>query len=114
MTDPIRRSTPASGLLQLEINRPERRNALNAAAYEGLIAGLADAAAADAVRVVVLTGAERCFTSGHDMADFRTRAEEPGGHAAMRYLGAIASFDKPVVAAVEGVAIGIGTTMLLH
>jgi enoyl-CoA hydratase/carnithine racemase len=114
MTYPIRRSTPASGLLQLEINRPERRNALNAAAYEGLIAGLADAAADDAVRVVVLTGAERCFTSGNDIADFMTRAEEPGGHAAIRFLRAIASFDKPVVAAVEGFAIGIGTTMLLH
>ena len=114
MTDVIRRTTPSPGLLQLEINRPERRNALNGAAYEGLIAGLADAMADDAVRVVVVTGAERCFTSGNDIADFMTRAEEPGGHPAIRFLRAIASFDKPVVAAVEGFAIGIGTTMLLH
>jgi enoyl-CoA hydratase/carnithine racemase len=114
MTDVIRRTTPSPGLLQFEINRPERRNALNGAAYEGLIAGLADAMADDAVRVVVVTGAERCFTSGNDIADFMTRSEEPGGHVAIRFLRAIASFDKPVVAAVEGFAIGIGTTMLLH
>lgn len=114
MTDTIRRSTPAPGLLQLEINRPKRRNALNDEAYRGLIDGLAAAAADDAVRVVVITGAQMCFTSGNDIADFMTRQEGSADHAAIRFLRAIASFEKPVVAAVEGFAIGIGTTMLLH
>lgn len=99
----------------LRINRPEKRNALTQAMYAGLADGL-DAAALDpSVRVVVIAGSGGHFTAGNDLGDFlaeppRDCSERPVG----RFLRTIANFPKPLIAAVEGVAVGVGTTMLLH
>lgn len=103
------------GVMTLRINRPDKRNALTQAMYAGLADGL-DAAAADpAVRVVVVTGSNGHFTAGNDLGDFlaeppRDDSERPVG----RFLRTISQFPKPLIAAVEGVAVGVGTTMLLH
>lgn len=102
-------------VMTLRMNRPDKRNALTQAMYTGLADGL-DAAAGDpATRVVVITGAGGHFTAGNDLGDFlaeppRDGSERPVG----RFLRTIADFPKPLIAAVEGVAVGVGTTMLLH
>jgi enoyl-CoA hydratase/carnithine racemase len=102
------------GILLLQFNRPEKKNALNLAMYSALADHIEGAANDDAVRVIVLTGTGGCFTSGNDIVDFESGllAKEPS--PAMRFLMALFSLQKPVIAAVDGPAIGIGTTMLLH
>src|SRR5262249_43503511 len=100
-------------ILTIRIDRPEKKNALTAAMYAAMSEALQRAENDPAVRVVVITGTENCFTAGNDLADFA--AAKPGQPTpAIRYLETLASAQKPVVAAVSGVAIGIGTTMLLH
>lgn len=102
-------------VLTLRMNRPEKRNALTHVMYAGLGDGLEQAAADPGVRVVVIAGSGGHFTAGNDLNDFlasppRDGSERPVG----RFLRLISSFPKPLVAAVEGVAVGVGTTMLLH
>jgi enoyl-CoA hydratase/carnithine racemase len=101
------------GVRTLTIDRPEQRNALDAAAYRALSAGLAEAGRDTAVRVVLLTGAGGHYTAGNDLRDFQNPgpAEEAPGIVFLREL---AGFEKPLLAAVEGVAVGIGCTSLLH
>jgi enoyl-CoA hydratase/carnithine racemase len=104
----------SDGVLRIELNRPEKKNALTIAMYRALGDAL-EAASADAgVRAVLLHGRPEVFSSGNDVADFL--AEPPRGEdfAPFRFLRVLAHFDKPLVAAVGGAAIGIGTTMLLH
>ena len=113
MNETIQRSIQ-DGILLLQFNRPEKKNAVNLAMYAALADGIERAGSDNAVRVIVLTGAGGCFTSGNDIADFESGslAEEPS--PAMRFLTALFLAQKPVIAAVSGPAIGIGTTMLLH
>ncbi len=101
------------GLRLVTMNRPERRNALDRASYGALTDAFAAANGAETVRAVVLTGAGGCFTAGNDLRDFQdtqTEGESPG----MVFLAALRDCAKPVVAAVEGHAVGIGATLLLH
>jgi enoyl-CoA hydratase/carnithine racemase len=104
----------SEGILSLRINRPEKKNALNQSMYQALADGLRQADGDDAVRVILIAGSEECFTSGNDLADFigapQTGAESP----VMQFLFAISQARKPVVAAVNGIAVGVGVTMLLH
>ena len=96
----------------LRLDRPEKKNALTQAMYAALTAGL-DAADADpAVRVVILAGGAD-FTAGNDLADF-AGGRGDGPSEAFRFLEALRRFGKPLVAAVRGHAVGIGTTLLLH
>ena len=96
----------------LRLDRPDKKNALTQAMYAALTAGL-DAADADpAVRVAVLAGGVD-FTAGNDLADFAAGRGE-GPSEAFRFLEALRRFGKPLVAAVRGHAVGIGTTLLLH
>lgn len=111
MTATVLTETAAPGVTQITINRPDRRNALDVATYTGLIAALRAADADSAVKVVVLTGAGGSFSSGNDIKDF---AAADGPSVAIEFLNTISTVTKPVVAAVEGHAVGIGTTMLLH
>lgn len=96
------------------INRPDKKNALTLAMYAGLTDALQAAAADDGVRVALLHGRGGAFSAGNDLADFAAARPDADDTPSMRFLREIAHFTKPLVAAVEGVAVGIGTTMLLH
>jgi enoyl-CoA hydratase/carnithine racemase len=107
-----------NGVATIEIARPEKKNALTLAMYQAM-ADAIDAAQADAaVRALLITGQPGIFTSGNDIEDFVQRP--PGGGSdgttspVAQFMRALLECDKPVVAAVTGAAIGIGTTMLLH
>ncbi|AKQ62050.1 enoyl-CoA hydratase-related protein [Bordetella hinzii] len=101
------------GILTLTLNRPERRNALDAASYFALAEALRAAHDDLDVGAVVLTGAGGHFTAGNDLRDFQ--AGRPAGDSpGLQFLRALVDCDAPVVAAVEGHAIGIGVTLLQH
>ncbi|SIR24821.1 enoyl-CoA hydratase-related protein [Bosea sp. TND4EK4] len=115
MSESVVTETVAAGVMQITMNRPDRKNALDRASYAGLIAALAAAEADASIRAVLLTGAGGCFTSGNDIKDFAIAAASgEGPRIAIDFLTAISTARKPIVAAVEGFAVGIGTTMLLH
>lgn len=103
--------------LTLSLNRPEKKNALTGAMYAALHQQLELARTDSGVRVVVLKGEGGVFTSGNDLLDFRRTLESGiaiSDTSALRFMHALLGFPKPVVAAVEGMAIGIGATLLLH
>lgn len=115
MSESVLSQAAADGVVQITMNRPERKNALDRASYAGLIEAIAAAEADASVRVLLLTGAGGCFTSGNDIKDFAVAAAAgEGPKIAIDFLHAISTAKKPIVAAVEGFAVGIGTTMLLH
>jgi len=100
----------------LRLNRPGKKNALTDAMYETLSEALENAAVSKTIRCVVIAGGPTAFTAGADLQDFLHAAHHTEGlrPQAMRFLHRIAHAGKPLVAAVEGVAVGIGTTLLLH
>ena len=103
-----------NGVLTLEIARPEKKNAITVDMYAALAAGLRAAAEDGAVRSVLITGQPGIFTSGNDLEDFMQRPRQGMDSPVFQFMQALVGCDKPVVAAVTGAAIGIGTTMLLH
>ncbi|ROT98236.1 crotonase [Marinobacter sp. R17] len=108
--------TREPGIVRLTIRRPEKKNALTRAMYDSLSEAV-DAAAADAgVHAIVLTGCDGLFTAGNDLDDFRARAVDPDPKpsAGLAFIERLMRCDTPVIAAVEGIAIGIGTTLLFH
>jgi len=96
------------------LNRPEKKNAFTQAMYGRLTDEMEAAADDPAIRVMVLTGAGDTFSSGNDVTDFVDRIDDGGEPAAFRFLMRLPAFPKPLIAAVNGAAVGIGTTMLLH
>ncbi len=108
------RTSEADGVLELRLDRPEKKNALTAAMYESLDDGLAAAASSSTVRVVLFAAEGDVFSAGNDINDFQSRGGDAGATPATRFIRALARFAKPLVAAVQGRAVGIGTTMLLH
>ncbi len=96
------------GVLVLTLNRPTRRNAFNDQQYDDLRTALADAQTDDHVRVAVITGAPGAFSAGQDINEMGS------GRAFTPFIDQLSSFDKPLLAAVNGVAVGVGLTMLLH
>ena len=105
----------ADRVLRIEIRRPERKNALTVAMYAAMADALRGANADAGVRAVLLHGQPGIFTSGNDIADFMSAATDfAEDRPVFQFLQAIATSQKPIVAAVTGPAIGIGTTMLLH
>ncbi len=100
----------------LRFNRPQKKNALTDAMADTLSDALEDAAASAAIRCVVIAGGPDAFTAGADLNDFLHAARHADGlrAQAVRFLHCLATAGKPLVAAVEGVAVGVGTTMLLH
>jgi enoyl-CoA hydratase/carnithine racemase len=102
------------GVMTLTLNRLERKNSINLAMYGAMSDALAAAESDASVRVVVLQGHETVFSAGNDIGDFLHRPPADGESPAFRFLRCIAVFPKPLVAAVCGPAVGIGTTMLLH
>lgn len=106
--------TLTDGVMTLIMNRPDKKNALTDEMY-GLLADHLAAAAADrAVRVVVLRGEGELFSAGNDIADFAAARPGEGLRNVVRFIDALVTAPKPLVAAVQGKAVGVGTTMLLH
>ena len=107
-----------NGVATIEIARPEKKNALTVAMYQAMTDALGAARADPAVRAVLITGQPGIFTSGNDIEDFMSRPPGHGSNSAdspvFQFMRALLDCDKPVVAAVTGAAIGIGTTLLLH
>jgi len=102
------------GAATTEIARPEKKNALTAAMYQAMADALRAANDDNAVRAVLITGQPGVFTSGNDIEDFMQRPPQGSDSPVAQFMRALIEFDKPVVAAVTGAAVGIGTTMLLH
>lgn len=106
----------AGGVLAIRISRPEKKNALTAAMYASLAAALDRAAADSAIRAALVLGVPGAFSAGNDIADFLQVAMtgERGSTAVFDFLERIIMAPKPLVAGVDGLAIGVGTTMLMH
>ena len=102
------------GVTTLEIARPEKKNALTQAMYQAMADAIHAARNDNAVRALLITGQPGIFTSGNDIEDFMQRPPGSTESPAFVFMKALIGCDKPVVAAVTGAAIGIGTTMLLH
>ncbi|HEU5274642.1 MAG TPA: crotonase/enoyl-CoA hydratase family protein [Xanthobacteraceae bacterium] len=100
----------------VRINRPEKKNALTVPMYAALSAAFEEAARSPDVRCMVISGAPDAFCAGNDLQDFRDAAAHAAGLAPplLHFLVALARAEKPLVAAVRGLAVGIGTTLLFH
>src|ERR1700759_2020090 len=106
----------ADRITTVRFDRPDKKNAITSEMYAGLTAALEGASGDSSVRAVIITGSRECFTAGNDLGDFMKVAQTAVGEptAGFSFLRALATFEKPLIAAVSGVAIGIGTTLLLH
>jgi enoyl-CoA hydratase/carnithine racemase len=107
-------TTLDAGVLSIVMNRPEKKNALTHAMYAAMADALERVEQDAAIRVALITGAGDAFTSGNDLGDFMSAPPQGEDAPVFRFLRAISSAAKPVVAAVNGLAVGVGTTMLLH
>ncbi len=103
-----------NGVATIEIARPEKKNAITVAMYQAMADALNAANTEPAVRAVLITGQPGIFTSGNDIEDFTQRPRQGADSPVFQFMKALHDCEKPVVAAVTGAAIGIGTTMLLH
>lgn len=101
-------------IARIELARPEKKNALTAEMYLQLADALAAADADPLARAILLHGSRDCFTAGNDLADFLKRPPSGESSPTWRFFAVLPNLKKPVVAAVAGPAIGIGTTLLLH
>lgn len=98
----------------IAFNRPQKKNAITAAMYQAAADALKEADGHDAVRVIVITGDGNCFTAGNDLEDFLQSPPQDDHSPVTQFMNALRTTAKPVIAAVPGLAIGIGTTLLLH
>jgi enoyl-CoA hydratase/carnithine racemase len=98
----------------IRMNRPEKKNALTQPMYAEMTRSLREAGDSTAIRCIILAGAPNAFCAGSDIGDFQKRAEGGLEPVTVDFLHALARNEKPLVAAVGGTAVGIGTTMLLH
>lgn len=101
-------------IMGIRLNRPDKKNAITVAMYAALADAFERAAADKAIRAVTVTGSGGLFTAGNDIGDFMQAREVGDDMPVFRFLRAIATCPKVVIAGVEGMAVGIGTTMLLH
>ena len=113
MSDEIQRSVTGP-VMEIRLNRPDKKNAITVAMYAALADAFEEAAREPAIRVVTVSGSGGLFTAGNDLRDFQQSREGGPDMPVFRFLRAIASCPKVVIAGVSGRAIGIGTTMLLH
>ncbi|MEE1916293.1 enoyl-CoA hydratase-related protein [Pseudomonas asiatica] len=102
------------GWLGITLQRPKKYNALTLQMYDDLAALIRSAQADERIKAVVISGGEHCFTSGNDLQDFLGSPPECLDAPAFRFMDAVIDLDKPLIAAVCGAAIGIGTTLLPH
>ena len=101
-------------LLSVTLTRPERRNAITVAMYAALADAVESATSDSSIRLVTIRGEGQDFAAGNDLADFLQARPEGEELAVWRFLRALAACETPIVAAVHGNCVGIGTTMLLH
>jgi len=104
----------AQGVCEVRFNRPEKRNALTSAMYAALVTALRAAQSDSAVRAVLISGEGAGFCAGNDLQEFLAGEKFTPAHPVMEFLRTLATFDKPLLAAVHGQAVGIGVTLLLH
>lgn len=104
----------ADGVATLSFNRPEKKNAITGAMYQSLTDGLRAGATDQAVRAIVITGEGGLFTAGNDVEDFLKHPPHSGDTPVTQFMTALRDAEKPVIASVSGMAIGIGTTLLMH
>jgi enoyl-CoA hydratase/carnithine racemase len=102
------------GVVTVTLNRLDRKNSITAAMYGAMADALEHAQADDAVRVLVFQGHETVFSAGNDIGDFLNHPPATPQSPVFRFLRGLATFDKPLLAAVCGPAVGVGTTMLFH
>ena len=108
-------TSKANGILTIEFNRPDKKNAITAAMYQMMADAIRNAEGAAAVRAILITGKPEVFTAGNDLDDFlKNESSEVGDRPVAQFMRALSSASKPVVAAVAGNAVGIGTTLLMH
>jgi enoyl-CoA hydratase/carnithine racemase len=103
-----------AGVMTITFNRVDKKNSITAAMYGAMADALQAAAADAAVRVVVFQGHETIFSAGNDIGDFLNKPPAGANSPVFRFLHGIAAFPKPLIAAVCGPAVGVGTTMLFH
>ncbi|MEK8049392.1 enoyl-CoA hydratase [Ideonella sp. DXS22W] len=108
------RTGVVNGVATIEIARPEKKNALTAAMYTAMAEAITNAGTDASVRALLITGQPGVFTSGNDLEDFMQRPPAGPDSPVFRFMQALVACDKPVVAAVTGAAVGIGTTLLFH
>ncbi|TRX57456.1 enoyl-CoA hydratase-related protein [Thalassomonas sp. M1454] len=106
-------SEELNGVLRITLNRLDKKNALNTEMYQQLAALLRTAAKTGSVHCVLIQGDSSCFCAGNDLDDF-IKTSDSDDLAAFEFITELAAFEKPIVAAVAGAAVGIGTTILLH
>jgi enoyl-CoA hydratase/carnithine racemase len=103
-----------AGVMTITFNRLDKKNSITSSMYAAMADAVAQAAADPAVRVVVFQGHESIFSAGNDIGDFLNQPPTTQESPVFRFLRGIATFEKPLIAAVAGPAVGIGTTMLFH
>jgi enoyl-CoA hydratase/carnithine racemase len=101
-------------ILRIKINRPEKKNALTRSMYAVMADAINRADEDGGIRVIFLHGTKDCFTAGNDLKDFQAFRQDGNNKDVSNFLSTISRAKKPIVAAVGGVAVGVGTTMLLH
>lgn len=104
----------ADGVMRITMNRSAKKNALTGPMYDAMTAAMEQADASDDIRAIVLEGSGGSFTAGNDLADFLATATRGEENRAGFFIRKIATLDTPIVAAVDGVAVGVGTTLLFH
>jgi enoyl-CoA hydratase/carnithine racemase len=102
------------GVMTIALNRPDKKNAITSAMYQTMADALADAQEDATVRAILIRGGERAFSAGNDLEDFMKSPPSSEDAPVLQFLRRISSAEKPIVASVAGVAVGIGTTLLLH
>jgi enoyl-CoA hydratase/carnithine racemase len=103
-----------AGVMTLTFNRLDKKNSITSAMYAALADGIEQARKDDSVRVVVIQGHETIFSAGNDIGDFLNQPPSTPESPVFRFLRGIATFEKPLLAAVAGPAVGVGTTLLFH
>lgn len=101
-------------ILQLQLNRPDKKNALDLAMYQSLADSINAANTNDDVKVILISAVGDAFCSGNDLKDFLQNPPQDESSSVFQFIDALVNAEKPLVAAVNGLAVGIGTTMLLH
>jgi enoyl-CoA hydratase/carnithine racemase len=104
----------ANGILTITFNRPDKKNAITVAMYQTIADALKDAECDAGVRAILFTGKSEIFTAGNDLDDFLKNPPQSTKSPVYQFIQNLSHATKPVIAAVSGLAVGIGTTLLLH